>query len=318
MIRMLGGTTQPAQNPPVQEYPQTGNFPQGTLPMAGGYYVPAPGAMPQHAPYPSPPPAPALPPIETPQRPAPSLLDLPDDDDGKTRFISGVNIDKLNIPRQVKTLQLLASNGQWYDWGPIHAKGLNVGRAKGSADFPGLNSMAVRHMKFSYSRTNLTVEDLGSLNGTFVQVTQPVELKDGMRFRIGGQRFEFHCADAFEPIPRRVSEDGEEFCAGQIVPLAFLDLIQPDGKLGLRFPITKAVATILGREGPTVDIALTGDNAVSGSHAQIKHHDGTFMLEDMGSRNGTYVQIFDPHVVNSGDVILAGQVLFRVVDAPGL
>jgi pSer/pThr/pTyr-binding forkhead associated (FHA) protein len=244
----------------------------------------------------------------------PPSLKFADDDDGKTRFIGGVDLDKLKLPKHRYTLQILDSGAQWRDWGPIHASGLNVGRSKSSADFPGLNTMAVRHMKFSYDRAGLTVEDLGSLNGIYLRVTQPVELIDGMQFRLGNQRIAFQQAEPFEPAPPKVAEDGEEFCSGDVAPLAYLDLIRPDGKPGLRFPITRPDVTVIGREGPASHIALTGDNSVSGTHAQIRRQDGTFFLEDRGSRNGTFLHIMGSSVIKSGDVLLAGRVLFRVVD----
>ena len=94
-----------------------------------------------------------------------------DDPDAKTHFLGGVDLDKLKIPKYTYTLQILDNQGQWRDWGPIHANGLNVGRSKTSAEFPGLSSMAVRHMKLRYERTSLVVEDLGSINGVYLRVS---------------------------------------------------------------------------------------------------------------------------------------------------
>jgi pSer/pThr/pTyr-binding forkhead associated (FHA) protein len=241
-------------------------------------------------------------------------LPIGDDDVGKTRFIGGVDLDKLKLPKHRYMLQVLDGGAQWRDWGPLHASGLNVGRAKSSAEFPGLNTMAVRHMKFSYDRAGLMVEDLGSINGIYLRVTQAVELSDGMQFRVGNQRIEFHQAESFDPVPPTVAEDGEEFCSSDVAPLAYLDLIRPNGKPGLRFPISQPDATVIGREGPAVHIALTGDSSVSGTHARIRRKDGMFFLEDLGSLNGTFVHLIGSSVLKSGDVLLAGRVLFRVVD----
>jgi pSer/pThr/pTyr-binding forkhead associated (FHA) protein len=254
-----------------------------------------------------------------PQQPPPARdVPLPvfeaDDDEGRTRFLGGVDLGKLKIPKHTFVLQILDVSGQWRDWGPIHAGGINVGRARQNADFPGLNTMAVKHMKLRYDRTGLVVEDLGSLNGVYLRITQPTPLEDGMRFRIGHQTIEFHEAGPYEMTPPLASDEGEEYCSRDLVPLAFLDMICPDGRPGLRFPITRSDPTIIGREGPSAHIALTGDQAVSGKHAQIRREDGRFLLEDLGSRNGTFVHILGAHALTSGDVLLAGRVLFRVVD----
>ena len=42
------------------------------------------------------------------------------------------------------------------------------------------------------------VEDLGSLNGVYLRITEPVPLIDGMRFRVGNQAIEFHEAGPWE------------------------------------------------------------------------------------------------------------------------
>jgi pSer/pThr/pTyr-binding forkhead associated (FHA) protein len=226
-----------------------------------------------------------------------------------------VDIDRLKIPKTRFSIQILDSHGEWRDWGPIPANGLSIGRAKNSSEFPGLASMAVRHLRFGYDQGRLAVEDLGSLNGVYVRLTEPVELADGMRFRIGSQVIEFRSAEPFEPEPPMRSEDDEEFYSRDPEPLAYLDLIRPNSRPGLRFPVTKQTPTVIGREGRGVDVALTGDKWVSAPHAQLRVDDGRFVLDDMKSRNGTFVHVLGSRPLKSGDVILAGRVLFRVVDA---
>ncbi|MEM7472688.1 MAG: FHA domain-containing protein [Pseudomonadota bacterium] len=45
----------------------------------------------------------------------------------------------------------------------------------------------------------------------------------------------------------------------------------------------------IGRDQSKVDLALPGDNSVSGAHAAIEAKDGVLSLIDMGSSNGTYI-----------------------------
>jgi pSer/pThr/pTyr-binding forkhead associated (FHA) protein len=326
---MLGGSNPAAGGPGAG--PSVGPFygmpqaPSGTMPPPAGpaptpQFAPAPPvsgwAAPSSvvAPFVTPPAGPDAPAGTPPSHDTPPPLFGPSDEDGATRFLGGVDLGKLRIPKYTYVLQILDLGGQWRDWGPIHASGMNVGRAKSSADFPGLSTMAVKHMKFRYEKTTLMVEDLGSLNGIYLRVTQPVTLIDGMRFRVGNQTIEFHAAEPFDAVPPLMAEDGEEYCSRDLEPLACLDLIRPNGRPGLRFPITRPDPTVIGREGPSTHIALTNDSAVSGKHAQIHREDGNFILEDLRSRNGTFVHILGAHPVKSGDVLLAGRVLFRVLD----
>jgi pSer/pThr/pTyr-binding forkhead associated (FHA) protein len=239
---------------------------------------------------------------------------LGDDGDDKTRFLGGVDIAKLRFPKIAYTLQILDTAGRWHDWGAIHASGINVGRSKSSADFPGLNSMAARHMRLSYNKAGLLVEDLGSINGVYRRISQPVELIDGMRFRIGLMTLEFHQAEPPEPVAPALGEDGEEFCSNDLAPLAYLDLIRPNNRPGLRIALTRTDATIIGREGPQAHIMLAGDHSVSAVHARVHHEQGQFFLEDLKSRNGTFLHILGSSPLQPGDEILAGRVKFRVVN----
>jgi pSer/pThr/pTyr-binding forkhead associated (FHA) protein len=317
---MLGGNADPppaapnpyfmAMPPPgyPQPYPAQGNPPPAP---AAGYWSPG---SPQEPITPEPPAhlSPAAPVAAA--RPS-SLEHSEDDRQDRTQAIGGVDIDRLKIPKQRYSIEILDSHAEWRNWGPIPANGLNIGRAKNSGDFPGLASMAVRHLRFGYDNGLLVVEDLGSLNGVYVRLAEPIELADGTRFRIGSQVIEFRGAEPFEPEAPLRSEDDEEFYSRDLEPLGFLDLIRPNGRPGLRFPITKHTPTIIGREGERVDIALPDDKRVSALHAQIRVDDGRIVLDDMQSRNGTFVHILGSRPLRSGDVILAGRVLFRVVDS---
>lgn len=210
------------------------------------------------------------------------------------------------------SLQALDGSGHWRDCGPIGADGLNVGRGDVAHDFPGGTTLAPHHMRFSYELGMLTVEDAGSLNGVYIRLTEPVPLVDGMRFRIGNHTLEFREPEPWDESAAAVSADSEEFCSRDLSPLAYIDLIRPDGQRGLGFPITRADATIIGREGPSPHIALNDDHSVSISHAQIVREDGLFHLEDLRSRHGTFIQIRGAAAVAPGDVLLAGRVLFRI------
>ena len=64
-----------------------------------------------------------------------------------------------------------------------------------------------------------------------------------------------------------------------------------------RFPILKPTSTVLGRGGTDqsgaprqVDVPLLNDKLVSGRHAEIRRANDHFVLEDLKSKNGTFVQ----------------------------
>jgi pSer/pThr/pTyr-binding forkhead associated (FHA) protein len=161
---------------------------------------------------------------------------------------------------------------------------------------------------------------MGSLNGVYLKLGKSVALQDGSRFRVGARIIEFHEADLQPEVEPLVAEDGEEFWSAGLQPIAFLDFIRPDGEPGLRFPVSNPDRTVLGREsrpGKPVDIALPNDDWVSGQHAQVRCEKGKFFLDDLQSRNGTFVRVDGPTEVHSGDILLVGRVLLRVVDSAG-
>src|SRR5262249_33495506 len=156
-------------------------------------------------------------------------------------------------------LQILDDRGRWRDFRPIQAKGLTGGRGKADSDPTVTSSMAVRHLRFRYDRSKLLVEPLVSLNGVYRRIRGPVEIGDGMRFRIGDHVIEFQRADPLGTVQPLRSEDGEVFWSREVEPIAYLALIRPDDRPGLRFPITARGCTVIGRDKPGVSITLPDD-----------------------------------------------------------
>lgn len=78
---------------------------------------------------------------------------------------------------------------------------------------------------------------------------------------------------------------------------------------------------IIGRESPAVEGRLGGDGALSRQHASLLAlDDGRLVVEDLGSRNGTYVNdrmIEGRHVVGPGDVLQLGTTVLTVVGMSG-
>jgi hypothetical protein len=81
--------------------------------------------------------------------------------------------------------------------------------------------------------------------------------------------------------------------------------------VGRTFALAEA-STELGR-GKEVAVRLR-DIAVSRRHARIRHHEGAFLLEDLGSPNGVYLngkRVEDASPLQEGDVIELGRTLLR-------
>ena len=75
-----------------------------------------------------------------------------------------------------------------------------------------------------------------------------------------------------------------------------------------RFALMNAVTT-LGRQG--ADINFPDDDYLSPLHAQFLFLDGILTLRDLGSKNGTWLYLEEPHKLTDGDLILLGSQILR-------
>jgi len=110
--------------------------------------------------------------------------------------------------------------------------------------------------------------------------------------------------------------DDEPTMMGQSRPSATL-VIRQGPQAGMSFPLTGNQAVIGREEG--LDIALQ-DPESSRRHARVSWQGDQFVIEDLGSTNGTFVngvQITMPQVLNPGDSIGVGQtaLVFQIAGA---
>jgi pSer/pThr/pTyr-binding forkhead associated (FHA) protein len=102
-------------------------------------------------------------------------------------------------------------------------------------------------------------------------------------------------------------------------------IIQRGGKIGKEFPINTD-ETLIGRwdadGGIFPDIDLDQDDPeakVSRRHARIIHQNNQFVIEDLGSTNGTFVNRGhrllpgNKHPLNNGDEIIVGKTFLKFV-----
>jgi len=238
-----------------------------------------------------------------------------------TEGLQGLNIKKLNIPTSSYEIELFSAPNTWVPLFQLVGmdKSVGFGRSHTMLD-QGMETMAERHVRFKNTVGGVEIEALDSLNGVYLQIARPVILTDGTRFRIGDYVLEYRDANPGDSVFPRVADDGERFVAQNLEPLAFLDFLRPDNQPGVRFPILKPTPTVLGRGGTDqsgsprpVDVPLLNDKLVSGRHAEIRRANDHFVLEDLKSKNGTFVQIRQKTLVGDGATICLGKVYLRVV-----
>lgn len=87
---------------------------------------------------------------------------------------------------------------------------------------------------------------------------------------------------------------------------ARLVVLEPKERRGTAFGIEEAVS--IGRESDNT-IVITDDAYISSKHARVSRADGFVVVDDLNSRNGTYLngaKLTQRHTVNTGDRIQVG------------
>ncbi len=184
---------------------------------------------------------------------------------------------------------------------------VTVGRDTGSI-FAGDSYLSPKHASFARRNGKISVKDEASLNGVYVklQPNQPWKLDFDDVFRIGQEIVRFE-----QLKPQGPSSDGvERFGSPARGYIGRLALVIGRDTTGNAFPIPER-GVHLGRERG--DILFSEDGYVSGLHCRVApEQDGQVYLTDVGSSNGTFVRIGTEHELESGDILLMGQQLFRV------
>ncbi|MGB8933038.1 MAG: FHA domain-containing protein [Anaeromyxobacteraceae bacterium] len=189
---------------------------------------------------------------------------------------------------------------------PLDQPELLCGRTEGQIRVPEDGNVSPRHARFSFEGGWLLVEDVGSVNGTFIRIHEPRQVGIGDELRIGRQLLRV------EPLPRPPAPaEGAVHAWGAPDHGCRLRLAQllEGGGLGEIFPL-KPGENQIGREAG--DLVFPGDRYVSARHAKLDVSDAEVTVIDLGSSNGTFVKTSGPTPLRPGDQILIGAQLFRV------
>ena len=176
------------------------------------------------------------------------------------------------------------------------------------------------HAQFTSQGPRMLLSDLGSVNGTSVNGTRvrgTIELHDGdhVDFAGVGMIFRAGAASAGAPVSER-SMIIPDTATRTIVQTSQAALEGEDGGLIMLVKGETTVGRVAGN-----DLVLP-DNFVSRQHARIQSQGGEFILFDLGSSNGTYVngrRLTEPHTLQPGDEIHFGHAAFvfrQLADPP--
>jgi pSer/pThr/pTyr-binding forkhead associated (FHA) protein len=168
------------------------------------------------------------------------------------------------------------------------------------------------HATFYYKDQQLMVKDEMSLNGIFIRLNRSVDVDMNEVFVAGEQMFMVEMD--LNPLPTltNVEKDTRFFANSQNNnPNAVKRLthLLEGGQRGICVPFIENSLSI-GRQG--CDLNFPQDRFMSSRHCHVSLENERVILTDMGSRNGTFVQVKGETAVSIGDFLLIGKQLLQV------
>ncbi|MCC7072942.1 MAG: FHA domain-containing protein [Deltaproteobacteria bacterium] len=186
-----------------------------------------------------------------------------------------------------------------------------VGRKEGAVVFADDRALAPRHCRISWRSGEVWLTPEATTNGVFRRVLAPLAIGPGDEVVVGTQRL--RVLSEADRLLHMTSPDPSTRVLGSVVragPVISLLHIAPDQREHEVFHRHQRVLS-LGRN--RCDLNFPGDGFVSERHAQLTRTDeGPLLLEDLRSRNGTYVRVRQPVRLSHGDLLLIGDKVLRV------
>ena len=201
---------------------------------------------------------------------------------------------------------------------------LDIGRTEGDVVVADDRYLSPRHARIvrqanpaSHGRSHeFVLVDLASTNGVYLRLGRDdgheTTLTDQDLFLVGQQVLKFEVVRDAEEGLGPATQHGTLIFGSPTVPrYARICQRTVEGVTRDVFHVQKA-ETVLGRESG--DIVFPDDPFLSRRHAAIKADQAgrRFVLADLGSSNGTFIQIRGQVTIKNGDQFRIGQQLFRV------
>ncbi len=217
----------------------------------------------------------------------------------------------VNVERSARLILVRGSSQTGSQW-PLRGDTV-LGRSAteaGAVLFPDDLSVAPRHARLTWRGPVLMLEPESTTNGVYLRIKAPVRLQPGDEFLVGAQRLRVLQDD---DRPQRMSSTADTKLLGSVVkPHAAIALarVTTDEAYHEVYFRPQRLLTI-GRAH--CDVTFPSDGFVSERHVQLTNEgNGVLTLEDLGSRNGTYVRCRTATALAHGDLLLIGDQVLRV------
>ncbi|HTC91989.1 MAG TPA: adenylate/guanylate cyclase domain-containing protein [Terriglobales bacterium] len=188
---------------------------------------------------------------------------------------------------------------------------LSLGRSQGDLQYATDGTLAPLHARFYVENGQLLVEDLSDGKGVFVRLIATYTLQDGDAVLMGKQLLLFR--EKSEAVAAAAATGTSVGDLSQMIqePVAEFVRLTPQGVDNtLRFPLLEQEITWGRNKGTYI---FPDDGFMSRAHAKIYQRGENYFLEDLGSRNGTFIKVRGKTPVPLGAMVLAGGQLLKVM-----
>lgn len=185
-----------------------------------------------------------------------------------------------------------------------------IGRNHGLVIFPDDPHLADKHCSLEFRGDELWVVPEATTNGVSVQVRGKAPVPPGGEVVCGSQRFRAIRDEERAPVVNDDDSDtrlyGSQGAALNLVVMR----VCADARFSEVYARPQRILSV-GRSG--CDLNFPDDAYLSTRHAQLSlTDDGSLQVEDLGSRNGTFVRIHGERKLAHGDAIMLGEQVMRV------
>jgi hypothetical protein len=201
---------------------------------------------------------------------------------------------------------------------PLTVEGVTVDSAETDPGSPEGPKLPVVKARFSLLEGQPTVEDGGPTGRIYIRLIATYTLEEGDIVAMGTRQFKFVCKPEVVAAATTLGKTLLNVSDLLKEPAAEFLAINPDGSSRPeKYPLRGEEVTF-GRTNATYTFET--DRLMSRSHARVYQRGEDFFLEDLSSRNGTFVMVCGKAPVPFGAPILVGKQMFRVVTPahPGL
>jgi pSer/pThr/pTyr-binding forkhead associated (FHA) protein len=190
-----------------------------------------------------------------------------------------------------------------------------IGRNQGMVIFPDDEYLADKHCRLEFRGDDLWLVPEKTTNGVYMQLKGKAPLSPGSEFIAGSSRFRILPDQERATVLTAGNDDSKPYGSMSQDLNILLQRVAVDPRMTETYARPQRLLSV-GRSG--CDLNFPTDGYLSTRHVQLMREDTGYMLEDLKSRNGTFIRCDHEVKLKHGDGLLIGEQVMRVEVIAGL